>query len=91
MLDTICISAIGLDDGCCQAISGGRHKDAHQGRGLAYGHTKPHKAKGSGGGSMGAGFGSTIQQINIAFNLIFGSNNVLINGQGNAIPALPSA
>jgi hypothetical protein len=82
MLDTVCISAVGLDDGSCQAISGGGH---------AYGHTKSHKAKGAGFGSKGAGFGSTIQQINIAFNLIFGSNNVLINGQGNAIPALPSA
>jgi hypothetical protein len=89
MLDTVCISAVGLDDGSCQAISGGGH---------AYGHTKSHKAKGAGFGSKGAGFGSkgagfgsTIQQINIAFNRIFGSNNVLINGQGNAIPALPSA
>jgi hypothetical protein len=82
MLDTVCISAVGLDDGSCQAISGGGH---------AYGHTKSHKAKGAGFGGKGAGFGSTIQQINIAFNLIFGSNNVLINGQGNAIPALPSA
>lgn len=82
MLDTVCISAVGLDDGSCQAISGGGH---------AYGHTKSHKAKGACFGSKGAGFGSTIQQINIAFNLIFGSNNVLINGQGNAIPALPSA